>query len=184
MTLEGILFPVPSEAVIPFGGYLAWRGELNLFGVIAAGTLGNVAGSLIIYYAGNRGGRPLIKKYGMHVSISDQHLDAADRWFTSYGDATILVAKVLPGIRGLISLPAGISRMPLARFTVFTTLGVLLWVSVLASLGFNLIREWRDLNKFTSLSTFFLHPLIYVPAGLLLGAAAWLQVTRSRRKSH
>ena len=186
MTLEGILFPVPSEAVIPFGGYLAWLGRLNLFGVIGAGTLGNVTGSLIVYYVCSREGRPFLKKYGMHIYISEKQLDITDRWFASYGDVAILLAKVLPGIRGIISIPAGISRMPLASFTAFTTLGVLVWVSALALFGFNLRREWVGIDKFTDLLMLYIHPLLYVAAGILLGAIVLLQVVRKIRcrKSH
>src|SRR3954447_8629856 len=116
MAVEFACIPLPSEIIMPFAGYLVSRGEMSIWGVVVAGALGCVVGSLIAYWVGMYGGRPLIEKYGRYVLISRQDLELADRWFSRYGEAIIFTSRLLPAIRTFIAFPAGVARMNLTRF--------------------------------------------------------------------
>src|ERR671937_2060185 len=119
MTAESACVPVPSEAIMLFAGFNVSQGHLTLFGVVAAGVLGNLAGSLIAYAAGYYGRLELLDR-GRVIHINRRHLEQADRWFQRHGSATVFFTRMLPIIRTFISLPAGAARMPLARFIAFT----------------------------------------------------------------
>lgn len=123
MVLESACIPLPSEVVMPFGGYLAFRGHLHLGIVILMGVLGNVVGSLISYYVGKFGGRAVIRRYGRYVRLSERHMDAAERWFRRRGDWVVFVGRLLPAIRTFISLPAGIAKMNAVKFTAYSAAG-------------------------------------------------------------
>ncbi|HDO34385.1 MAG TPA: DedA family protein, partial [Chromatiales bacterium] len=116
MAVESACIPLPSEIILPFSGYLVYQGTLNLWGVGIAGAVGCVLGSLVAYYAGARGGRPALERYGRYLLISRHDLELADRWFQRHGDITIFVARLLPVVRTFIALPAGVARMNLPRF--------------------------------------------------------------------
>ncbi|MGZ4905019.1 MAG: DedA family protein, partial [Halobacteriota archaeon] len=109
MLLESAGVPLPSEVIMPFAGYVAWEGKLTLIGVTIAGTLGCLAGSLVLYFVGAYGGRPLLDRYGKYVLIRKSELDRADRWFAKHGEITVLVSRVLPIVRSFFSLPAGMT---------------------------------------------------------------------------
>src|SRR6476660_44529 len=127
MAIESACIPLPSEIIMPFSGYLVSRGELNLWLVGIAGAVGCVLGSMVAYWAGMYGGRPLIEKYGRYVLISHHDLDLADRWFARYGEAIVFTSRMLPAVRTFIAFPAGVARMNLPRFIVFTFAGSLPW---------------------------------------------------------
>jgi membrane protein DedA with SNARE-associated domain len=145
MVVEGILTPIPSEFIIPFAGYLAWQGEMNLVAVILVGTAGAAIGNTVAYFIGYRVGRPLISRYGKYILLGEKDLALAERWFAKYGDAGVLLGHAVPGVRSFISFPAGIGRMRLGRFVLFSTVGALIWTSVLAVAGYVLLEEWREL---------------------------------------
>jgi membrane protein DedA with SNARE-associated domain len=145
MVVEGILTPIPSEFIIPFAGYLAWQGEMNLVAVILVGTAGAAIGNTVAYFIGYRVGRPLISRYGKYILLGEKDLALAERWFAKYGDAGVLLGHAVPGVRSFISVPAGIGRMRLGRFVLFSTVGALIWTSVLAVAGYVLLEEWREL---------------------------------------
>jgi len=145
MVVEGILTPIPSEFIIPFAGYLAWQGEMSLVVVILVGTAGAAIGNTVAYFIGYRVGRPLISRYGRYIMLGEADLALAERWFAKYGDVGVLLGHAVPGVRSFISFPAGIGKMRLWRFVFFSTMGALVWTSVLAVAGYVLLDEWREL---------------------------------------
>jgi membrane protein DedA with SNARE-associated domain len=136
MAAESCGVPFPSEVIMPFAGFLAAQGHINLPGAILAGTLGNVAGSLVAYALAARFGRPLLLGPGRVIGIREGHLDLADRWFERHGLTAVLVGRVLPVVRTYISFPAGLARVDLLRFTVLTFIGALPWCIALAAGGY------------------------------------------------
>lgn len=169
MAIESACIPLPSEIIMPFSGYLVSTGQMNLWLVGFAGAVGCVLGSLVAYWVGSRGGRPLIEKYGRYVLVSRHDLDMADRWFTNHGEIIVFVSRLLPVIRTFIAFPAGIARMNLKRFVIYTFAGSLPWCLGLAYVGQKLGEKW---NKDDTLKTWF-HRFDFVIgiAGVLL--AAW-----------
>jgi membrane protein DedA with SNARE-associated domain len=148
MLLESACIPIPSEVTMLFGGAMttaAFAGagnELGFWAVVLAGTLGNLVGSWLAYWAGDRGGRPLIDRFGRYLLIRPHEVDEAHAWFERRGEMTVFVARLLPVVRTFISLPAGVAEMPFWRFTVYTVLGCLPWCLVLTALGAALGDRW------------------------------------------
>ncbi|MEE9224167.1 MAG: DedA family protein [Thermoplasmata archaeon] len=136
MLVEGIVTPIPSEIIMPFAGYLAAQGQFNIVLVILVGSLGAVIGSTGAYYIGYSLGRPFIRKYGKYFRLRDEHIVKAEDWFEKYGDAAIFIGHSLPGTRSFISFPAGIGKMKLRNFLIFTFAGAMVWNTVLALLGY------------------------------------------------
>jgi len=148
MGIESACIPLPSEIIMPFSGYLVFKGTLNLAGVAVAGATGCLLGSWLAYALGAWGGRPLIEKYGRYVLISHHDLDLADRWFVHHGDITVFTARLLPVVRTFIAFPAGVARMPLGRFSLYTFAGSLIWCWVLAWIGMKLGENWDTLGVY------------------------------------
>lgn len=148
MAIESACIPLPSEIIMPFSGYLVSKGTLNLWLVSVAGAIGCVLGSWVAYAVGAWGGRPMAERYGKYVLLSHHDLDLADRWFSRYGEATIFIGRLLPVVRTFIAFPAGVSRMPLPRFTIYTFLGSLIWCWVLAFIGLRLGEHWDTLGVY------------------------------------
>jgi membrane protein DedA with SNARE-associated domain len=148
MLLESACIPIPSEVTMLFGGALASAGfagpgqELNLVLVILAGTAGNLAGSWLAYAGGAVGGRPLLERFGRTLLVRPHEVDRAHDWFERHGEAAVFFGRLLPVIRTFISLPAGIARMNPVRFTVYTVLGCLPFVSLIAWLGYRAGDNW------------------------------------------
>jgi membrane protein DedA with SNARE-associated domain len=172
MTLESACLPVPSEAIMLFAGASVAAGELTLFGVVAAGVLGNLVGSWIAYAVGYYGRIDLLEKNKL-IHISPKHLAWADRWFERYGDATIFFSRMLPIIRTFISLPAGVAKMPFWRFTVLTTLGCIPWVLMLALIGKSVGENWEEWRD-------HLHFLDYLVVVAVLALGVYLLIRRRR----
>lgn len=143
MTLESACIPLPSEVIMPFAGFAVYQGKMTLWGITIAGTLGNLLGALIAYFIGLKGGRPVLEKYGKYILISSSKLDLADTWFEKYGHEAVLISRMLPIIRTFISLPAGIVRMDLKKFIVYTFLGSLPWTFALGYIGVKLGAHWE-----------------------------------------
>jgi membrane protein DedA with SNARE-associated domain len=148
MAIESACIPLPSEIIMPFSGYLVYTGEMNLWLVGLAGAVGCVLGSIVAYYAGAWGGRPFIEKYGKYILISHHDLDLADRWFQRHGDITIFVGRLLPVIRTFIAFPAGVARMNLWRFNLYTFVGSFIWSVGLAWIGMKLGEHWNTLGVY------------------------------------
>ena len=153
MAVENIFPPIPSELVLPFGGALSAQGEMNFWGVVAAGTAGSVIGAIVLYTVGyvarEAGVRRLIAAYGRYVFISENDLDRAAAWFERYGEAVVFFGRLIPIIRSIISVPAGYTRMNIGRFLLFTTLGTLLWSLLLTYIGRVLGENWETITEFT-----------------------------------
>lgn len=146
MAIESANIPLPSEVILPFGGYLASVGQLNFWGVVMAGTIGGTVGSIISYYIGLKGGRPFLLSYGCYFGFSAKHLNQAEAWFDRYGEATVFFTRLMPVIRTFISLPAGIGGMHFRRFVVYTFLGSLPWSILLAYIGLKLGQNWQAIK--------------------------------------
>ena len=151
MALESMVVPVPSEAVMPFAGFLIVSGEFNFALVILFSTAGSIIGSLISYYIGKWGGRPFIEKYGGYILLDKHHLDLTEKYFNKRGDITILICRFIPVVRHLISIPAGIGRMNLPKFLLYTLIGAAIWNTFLASIGFVLKSNWTEVMKYSNI---------------------------------
>ena len=173
MILESACIPVPSEAIMVFGGFLAGQGKVGFWAVVIAGVGGNLIGSWIAYWVGATKGREwALKWHWLHITPA--RLDAADRWFEKYGDWAVLISRCLPIIRTFISLPAGVARMPFWRFSILTLIGCIPWCLLLAYAGLAVGDNWETLQK-------QLHWFDYAVAAAILVALVWL-VVRYRRK--
>lgn len=146
MALESACIPIPSEIILPFGGFLVSQGQLSFWGVVLAGTVGGTFGSVGAYLVGLYGGRPLLLRYGRYLLISPRHLEQAEVWFELYGEATAFFTRLMPVIRTFISLPAGMARMPLVRFCIYTFLGSIPWSWLITYLGVRLGENWERLG--------------------------------------
>jgi membrane protein DedA with SNARE-associated domain len=143
MALESACIPLPSEIIMPFAGYLVSTGRFGLVAVATAGAVGCNIGSTVAYLVGAYGGRNAILRWGRYVFIDPDELDRFDHYFARYGNATVLIGRLLPVVRTFISLPAGIARMPFVRFQIFTFIGSWPWCFALAYLGFKLGEQWN-----------------------------------------
>lgn len=151
MALESMVAPVPSEAVMPFAGVLWAKGEMSLWAILLASTAGSVAGSLLSYAMGYYGGRPFVKKYGKYLLLSERDLDFAERFFTRHGAKAVFISRFIPVVRHVSSIPAGMGKMSIGTFVVYTAIGAGAWNAILAYAGYHLgnnmgvIGEYGDI---------------------------------------
>jgi membrane protein DedA with SNARE-associated domain len=148
MMLESMVVPVPSEFVMPFAGFLVVQGNFNFTLVIVASSLGSITGSLIFYYIGKTGGHSLVEKYGKYVLVDTEDIKKTEKWFNRRGEITIFIARLVPVVRHLISLIAGIGKMNVKKFTLYTILGAALWNGILTYLGVILGQHWNEVNQY------------------------------------
>ena len=150
MAIESACIPLPSEVIMPFAGYLVFKSpeRFSLFLMGVAGAVGCVIGSIVAYYAGKYGGRPLVEKYGKYVLIRHRDLDRAERWFGKYGDAAIFFSRLMPVVRTFISFPAGVAEMHMGRFVIYTFVGSLPWCYLLAFCGMKLGERWSSIRTY------------------------------------
>jgi membrane protein DedA with SNARE-associated domain len=146
MAIESSVLPLPSELVMPPAGYLAAKGQMNGIVAVAAGTLGSVIGALVNYGLAWFVGEPLLRKYGKYVLVSGRSLDRSEAFFRRHGEISTLIGRLLPVVRHLISIPAGVSRMSLRRFILFTALGAGVWCAVLTYLGYVIGRHGEEVE--------------------------------------
>ncbi|QLH75651.1 MAG: DedA family protein [Methanomassiliicoccales archaeon] len=147
MFLEGIITPIPSELIVPFAGHLASLGKMDLLFVVLAATIGSTLGSTVSYLLAMVLGRPVLLRYGRWIFVDEEILDKADRFFAEKGRFAVLFGHMVPGVRSIISYPAGIAKMDPKRFMLFTFGGGLFWNSVLALIGHELGSSWMDFWK-------------------------------------
>jgi membrane protein DedA with SNARE-associated domain len=168
MGIESACIPLPSEIIMPYGGYLVYSEpqRFTIWWMGVAGAVGCVWGSMVAYWAGKYGGRPFVEKYGKYVLIRHKDLDRADGWFNKYGDAAVFISRLLPVIRTFISFPAGVARVRFGRFIVYTFLGSLPWCLALAYAGKVLGERWDS-----GLKKYF-HGADVIICGVLLIMAA------------
>ena len=149
MMLESMVFPMPSEAVMPFAGFLILDGQFTFTGVIIASTLGSITGSLVSYTMGYYGGKPFIHRFGKYLLLDSHDLQITEKFFDKRGELTIFISRFIPVIRHLISIPACIGRMNLLKFSVYTVLGAGMWNSFLAYVGYKLKENWTEVMKYS-----------------------------------
>jgi membrane protein DedA with SNARE-associated domain len=166
MAIESACIPLPSEIIMPFAGFLVFKGEMFLWMVAIAGALGCVVGSIPAYYLGMYGGRPLVEKYGKWVLISHKDLKWADHAFEKHGDIIIFIGRLLPAVRTFIAFPAGVARMHMGKFILYTFVGSLIWCYLLAFAGFKMGEHWESLKV-------YFHEFHYVIAGAGLIFVIW-----------
>jgi membrane protein DedA with SNARE-associated domain len=168
MFLESTFFPFPSEIIMIPAGYLAYKGEMNLYIIILVGILGSVAGALLNYYLAMIFGRKFILKYGKYFFIKEETLDKLESFFAKHGEISTFTGRLIPGIRQLISLPAGLARMHIAKFSFYTALGAGIWVIVLVAVGYlvgsneELISEYLKSATLIALVSVVLITIFYI----------------------
>lgn len=186
VAIESVIVPIPSELVLPFAGFLVGQGVAiepitgqlwQFWLVVLAGTLGATIGALVAYAIGAWGGRPLLERWGRYVGISAADLDRADRFFAKHGEAASFFGRMIPVVRSLVSFAAGISRMPLARFTIFTFLGSLPFTAVLVFAGVQLGANWEAVGGVLKR---FEYAVLAVMAVLAI-AWIWFRIIKPRR---
>ncbi len=138
MALESFMIPIPSEVILPFGGYLAAAGKLSVFGVALSGAVGGTIGSIALYYVSALSGNLFVKKWGKYIFVSERHIEITNEWFKKYGNFVVFTTRLLPIVRGIISIPAGLAKMNIWAFTIYTFLGTLVWSLILTYFGFQL----------------------------------------------
>ncbi|MGN7178961.1 DedA family protein [Paenibacillus sp. FSL R5-0490] len=150
---------IPSEIVLSYGGFLVSTGDIHFLGALLAGIAGGTLAQLFLYWLGAYGGRPVLDKYGKYLLIQKKHLDKSEKWFEKYGTGVIFTARFIPVIRHAISIPAGIAKMPLSVFTVYTLAAMVPWTVLFLLLGMELGDHWRDIKEYAKP---FILPIIVI----------------------
>ena len=169
MAIKSACIPLPSEIIMPFAGYLVFRGRFDLILVATAGAIGCNVGSTVAHAIGKYGGRPFVERWGAYVLISRRDLDLAERFFARYGSITVFVSRLLPVIRTFIALPAGMARMPQLKFQLYTFVGSWLWCYALAWVGMKLGERWDSDPRLRTI----MHGADAVILAALAAAIAW-----------
>jgi membrane protein DedA with SNARE-associated domain len=173
MALESMIAPIPSEMVMPFAGFLIHTGEFTVLGVLLASSLGSLVGSLASYWMGRKG-EAVVLRFGRYLMLNPHHLEWTETFFFRYGSRTIFISRFIPIVRHLISIPAGLGKMRLLPFVVYTALGATIWNMFLAFLGMKLKQHWEIVQKYS-------HTLDIVVLALgVLGAAVYFLWWRRR----
>lgn len=180
MILENLFPPIPSEVIMPSAGFASARGDLHLLGVILAGTLGSVLGTLPLYYLGRVFGEERVMKwadkYGQWLTISGEDIKKADEWFEQHGNKAVLFGRLVPGIRSLLSIPAGISNMPLMKFVIYSSIGSAIWCAVLAFLGAKLGENFEKVEH-------IMQPLGKIVLGVVVLGLVW-RILQRKKQGH
>jgi len=179
MIMESMILPVPSEAVMPFAGFLIAEGKFTFLGVIFFSTLGSITGSLISYYIGAWGGKPLIERYGKYILVTHEDLEKTERFFAKRGELTIFISRFIPVIRHLISIPAGIAKMNLLKFSIYTVIGAGMWNTILTVIGFYLKENWQKIMQFSHVVDIF---VVIILAGVV-GYFIYSHLKRKKKAS-
>lgn len=152
MLLENIFPPIPSELIMPLAGFVAARGDLNFIAVILVGTAGSVVGALPWYYAGAKLGQKRMKhfaeRWGHWLTLSPEDVDKASEWFDRHGKGAVFFGRLIPAVRTLISVPAGIAGMSMTKFLIYSTLGSLIWTALLALAGYLLESQYQRVSEY------------------------------------
>lgn len=172
VALENVFPPIPSEVVLPMAGFLTGNGRMNYGLALLAATIGSVVGALILYEIGHLFGeqrlRWLVRRYGTWLGVKESDIDKADEWFDRYGGVAVMLCRVVPIVRSLISIPAGLRRMPLGAFVLYTTVGSAVWNAVLIGAGWILGDNWDEVEQYVG----YLQYLVII--AVLVFAAWWV----------
>ena len=174
--LENVFPPIPSEVILPLAGFLVFQGEMTFVEAMVAATVGSVSGAVILYALGRHGGRPLLLRYGGLLRLDERRLDRADDWFDRHGPKIVFGGRMLPGVRSVVSVPAGLSEMRVPVFVALTTLGSALWNAALIGAGWALGGSWRQVEEVVGPLT------VPVLAGVTVALVGYALV-RARRAS-
>jgi len=176
--VENIFPPIPSELILPVAGFLVSTGELNFIWVVVAATVGSVVGALLFYglgyWLGDKKLRAFVRSYGKWMALDENDLDEAEEWFKKHGGKAVFVGRLLPSLRSLISVPAGVAQMPLLKFTVYTTVGSGIWNAALVGAGWMLGHQWELVKPYLS---------VFGWASLIIVIAAMVWWFAGRRKN-
>ncbi|MEV4842905.1 DedA family protein [Micromonospora matsumotoense] len=177
VALESIIPPIPSEIVLAMAGYLAAEGRFHLAVIVLAATVGSLVGALVLYWLGAALGEERLKRWLDHIPLVDREdLEKADRWFERHGRWAVLIGRLVPVVRSLVSVPAGANRMPMGEFVLLTTLGSGVWNALVVGLGYTLGSRWQDVEKY---SDWFNYAIFAVFAVMIVSWAG--KKIRSRR---
>jgi membrane protein DedA with SNARE-associated domain len=178
MTLESMVFPVPSEAIMPFAGFLVAEGKFGFGWVVFYSTLGSIIGSMISYVAGYYGGKPFVVKFGKYLLLNTHHLESTEKFFKKFGSVTIFICRFIPVVRHLISIPAGLGKMNLVHFIILTIAGAALWNAFLCYIGQILRNNWSEVMKYSKFLDMF---ILLVLIGLI-GFFIYKQISGRQKK--
>lgn len=156
---------IPSEIVLSYGGFLISKGEIHFIGALISGVIGGTLAQLFLYWIGLYGGRPFLDRYGKYLLIHKKHLDASERWFENYGTGVIFSARFVPIVRHAISIPAGIAKMPLSQFTLYTVGAMIPWTVLFLLLGMELGDHWREIEQYAKP---FIFPIILIATSAIV----------------
>jgi len=177
MFVENVFPPIPSELIIPLAGFMVSKGQFTFAGVVVAGTIGSILGSLPLYYLGRAFGEERLKeladRYGYWLTVTGKDIEKAKKWFDKYGIWAVLFCRLLPGVRSLISIPAGVNRMGLVPFLLSSVVGMALWTTVLAALGNALGENFKEVEN-------YFNPISYVVLGIIIALYVYRLVTHKR----
>jgi membrane protein DedA with SNARE-associated domain len=176
MAIESACIPLPSEVIMPFAGYLVSTNQFSLIGAATAGALGCNVGSTVAYYVAAWGGRPVLERWGRYILVNPAELERTDRFFERYGSATVFFGRLLPVVRTFIAFPAGLARMPMLKFQIYTFVGSWPWCFVLAYIGYLLGAHWDSNPTFRRV----FHEFDAVVAVVLVAGFAWFVWSRWR----
>ncbi|MBQ1071009.1 DedA family protein [Micromonospora sp. D75] len=179
VALESIIPPIPSEIVLAMAGYLSAEGRFNVVFIVLAATVGSLLGALVLYWLGAALGEERLKRWLDHIPLVDlQDLEKADRWFERHGRWAVLIGRVVPVVRSLVSVPAGANRMPLGEFILLTTLGSGVWNALIVGAGFTLGSRWEDVDRYSS----WFNYAIFAVFGFMIVSWAVKKVRRRRAR--
>ncbi len=182
VALENVFPPIPSEIVLPMGGFLTGQGRLNFVGAVVAATVGSVVGALILYELGRRLGEDRVcrfaSKHGKWLLVSEDDYHRAAAWFKRHGQKAILLGRCAPGVRSFVSIPAGVHRMPLTQFTIYTAIGSGVYNVILIGLGWLLGHNWQRVSRYTGV----LEAAVWIILAGLIGY--WIYRKKFRKPVH
>ncbi|UOY92765.1 DedA family protein [Ectobacillus sp. JY-23] len=170
---------IPSEIVLSYAGYMVSQGKVNFVEAVIAGTIGGTLAQIFLYWLGYYGGRPFVEKYGKYVLINKHHLDIAESWFNKYGVGVIFSARFIPVVRHAISIPAGLAKMSLWKFTLYTVLAVIPWSIFFIYLGEKLGANWRHIKEYAAPYTPY-----FIASALVFVAIYIAYKMKKKRTSH
>ena len=174
--LENLFPPIPSELLLPLAGSRVASGDFDYLPAVVAATIGSVTGALILYSIGRIGGRPVLLKHGRILRLDEERLDRADDWFDRHGWKLVLLGRLIPGVRSVVSVPAGLSEMPVGRFVLLTGLGSAVWNAALIGGGWALGSRWREATHTVESVD------IYIYAAVAVAAVAAFGLHRARKR--
>lgn len=169
---------IPSEIVLAYAGYLVSTGNISLVGAIVAGTIGGTIAQIFLYWLGYYGGRPIVKKYGKYVFITENSLNVAENWFQRYGIGVIIIARFIPVVRHAISIPAGLAKMGLARFTFYTVIAIIPWSIIFILIGEQLGKNWSEIENVVGPYM----PMVGIGATVVLVGYLLIKIVMNKRK--